>query len=247
MRTRLKIGALCGALLALGGLLLGSKAGGDSRPPPARRKRVPTSEYQARTVEGWTVRVNRRLLNEEKPLGEAALRLLEVKLYDVARAVPLRACAALRKVPIWLGVEDGHAPCAEYHPSREWLERNGYNPDKAKAVEIGSAARFLEWSKEQPSMLLHELAHAYHDQVLGYDHPGIEAAYRRAVRSGGYDAVLHASGKTERHYALSSPQEYFAEMTETLFGTNDYYPFVRAELERHDPEGCRAVRDAWHR
>ena len=92
-----------------------------------------------------------------------------------SRAVPERACAALRKVPIWLGVDDGHAPCSEYHPSTEWLKSHGYNPDKAKGVEIGNATRFLEWSVDQPAMVLHELAHAYHDRVLGFDdprHPG---------------------------------------------------------------------------
>ena len=30
--------------------------------------------------------------------------------------------------------------------------------------------------------------------------------------------------------------EYFAESTEAFFGTNDFYPFVRAELKQHDPK-----------
>jgi hypothetical protein len=135
-----------------------------------------------------------------------------------------------------LGVDDGHAPCAEYHPSREWLRANGYNPDKAKSVEIGNASRFLRWSLDQPAMVLHELAHAYHHRVLGYDHEGIRAAFRAAVEGGRYERVLRFNGSEERAYALENEQEYFAEGTEAFFGTNDFYPFVRAELLRHDPK-----------
>ena len=212
---------------------------------PARRKFVPTAAYETRKVEGWTVRVNRRLLTDQKELGDRALRLLEVKLYDVKRVVPEAAALRLQQVPIWLGVDDGHAPCAEYHPSREWMAQNGYNPDKAKGVELGNAGRFLVWSKDQPSMVLHELAHAYHDQVLGYDHPGVRAAHQNAVKGGKYDAVLRYNGMRERAYALTNPQEYFAEASEAYFGTNDFYPFVRPELEQHDPEAGRLIRELW--
>jgi hypothetical protein len=207
---------------------------------------VPTSEYVDREVEGWTVRVNRRLLDgEHAGLGREALRLLEVKLYDIRRVVPERACLDLQAVPIWLGLDDGHAPCAEYHPSRRWLAENGYNPDKAESVEIGNARRFLDWSKDQPSMILHELAHAYHHRVLGHDHPGIRDAYLRAVASKSYDSVLRANGRRERAYALTDPQEFFAEATEARFGSNDFFPFVRAELEQHDPDLAVLLDEVW--
>ena len=238
---------------AVGVVLATGVAGRAPRPaagaPEGRQRKpfVPTSQYETRQVEGWTVRVNRRLLNEDAELGAQALRLLEVKLYDIRRAVPERACGELRKVPIWLGVDDGHAPCAEYHPSREWLQENGYNPDKAKAVEIGNAGRFLSWSRDQPSMVLHEMAHAYHHRVLGFDHAGIRGAYHDAVKAGSYDAVLRASVKLERAYALADAQEYFAEGTEAFFGTNDFYPFVRAELEQHDPALTRLLHEVWNR
>jgi hypothetical protein len=213
---------------------------------PARRPFVPTVDYERRSVEGWTVYVNRRLLAEQRELGTRALRLLEVKLYDIERVVPAAACAELKKVPLWLGVDDGHAPCAEYHPSREWLEKSGYNPDKGKAVEIGNAGRFLEWSRDQPWMLLHELAHAYHDRVLGFDHPEIRAAYERAVADGRYGSVLRSSGQKERAYALTNAREYFAEGCEAYFGANDFYPFVRSELRQHDPELERLIRTLWN-
>jgi len=211
----------------------------------ARRAFVATEQYEARRVRGWTIRVNRELLTTRRAVGDPALELLDSRLLEIVRAVPEGPLAHLRRVPIWLGVADGHAPCAEYHPSADWLRENGYNPDKARAVEIGNAARFLEWSRAQPAMLLHELAHAYHDQVLGFDHAGIRAAYRAAVESGAYDTVLRADGRREKHYALTDPKEYFAEATEAFFGTNDFYPFVRAELEQHDPRAAALLRQVW--
>jgi hypothetical protein len=206
---------------------------------------VPTSAYVKRSIQGWTVRVNRNLLSKESDLGKKALDLLDRKLAQVRQTVPSLACAELQKVPIWLGVDDGHAPCSEYHPSRDWLKANGYNPDKAKCVEIGNASKFIAWSADQPSMVLHELAHAYHDRVLGFDNAAVNRAYRQAVASGRYDHVKRNNGKAERAYALTDAHEYFAEGTEAYFGKNDFYPFDRQELERHDPQLCRLLATVW--
>lgn len=37
--------------------------------------------------------------------------------------------------------------------------------------------------------------------------------------------------------------EFFAEASAALFGTNDFFPFVRAELASHDPDAL--VRRLW--
>ena len=189
--------------------------------------------------------VNQALLGDKKALGDRALALMETKLKEVEAVLPEKVVDRLRKVPIWLGVNDGQAPGAEYHPSREWLKDNGYNPDKAKGVEIGNAQSFVTWSEQQPSMVLHELAHAYHDQVLDFDHPEILAAYRRVKESGKYDKIKHVNGREERHYALTDQKEFFAEMTESVFGRNDFYPFTRGELEAFDPQTARMVKAMW--
>ena len=206
---------------------------------------VPTARYSARSIQGWTVRVNRKLLAEQADLGKHALDLLDRKLAEVRRAVPPRACAQLQRVPIWLGVDDGHAPCSEYHPSRDWLTTHGYNPDKARCVEIGNASKFLEWSEGQPSMVLHELAHAYHDRVLGFANADLKKAYQEAKASGRYEKVRRNNGNVERAYALTDVQEYFAEGTEAYFGKNDFYPFDRSDLAKHDPALFGLLRRLW--
>jgi dipeptidyl-peptidase-4 len=94
-------------------------------------------------------------------------------------------------------------------------------------------------------MVLHELAHAYHFQVLGSDNADVNSAWQARVDSGDYEEVLHVSGDRRRHYALTNDMEYFAETTESYFGTNDFHPFVQAELKEVDPGGYALMRSAW--
>ena len=224
-------------------LLLAAAAPSQERSRP--RRVAPTEDYATRAVEGWTVRVDRRLLEEKKDLGDRALRLLEKHLYDIGRRVPEPALAALRRIPLWMAVEEGTGVGVEYHPSREWLQNHGHNPDKAKAVEIGDPEKYLRCSLDQPFVILHELAHGYHDRELGFDDARILEAYENARKSGSYESVLGIDGRKKRHYALTDPKEYFAESTEAFFGTNDFYPFVRAELQEHDPGMFRLLEEIW--
>lgn len=94
-------------------------------------------------------------------------------------------------------------------------------------------------------MVLHELAHGYHQRFLGENHPGIERCYQKAKAVGKYDAVLRSNGQHERHYALNNAKEYFAEATEAYFGKNDFQPFTREELKAFDPEMHDTIRGVW--
>ncbi len=94
-------------------------------------------------------------------------------------------------------------------------------------------------------MVLHELAHGYHQRFLGDDHGGIRRCFEKAKATGLYDSVLRINGRRERHYAMNNEKEYFAEMTEAFFGTNDFYPFVRAELKEHDPDMYAVLCEVW--
>jgi hypothetical protein len=203
--------------------------------------------YQTRQIEGWPVLVNRAFLEREPELADRTLRLLEFQLFQVTRVVPPDALAKLRKIRIWVEEQETEPPCMTYHPDPKWLREHGKDPDKARCVELANARRFLAWTIEQPWMLLHELAHGYHHQFLprGFDNARIKAAYDHAMKGGLYDRVLRYSGQEEKAYAASNPMEYFAEATEAYFGSNDFFPFIRIELKRHDPTAVEMLETLW--
>lgn len=208
---------------------------------------APTKSYAIHKIEDWTVLVHPNLTKEHRKLLDAALEHLGHQLYTVKRLLPAPAVKKLQTVKIW--VEDFHPlhPCMCYHVSPAWLKGKGCNPEKARGVEIANPKNFLSWTKQQPFMVLHELAHAYHHQFLpdGYENADLRQAHVRMKESKKYDEVLHINGSRVKHYSLTNPMEYFAEATEAYFGTNDFFPFVRAELREFDPEMYRLVERLW--
>lgn len=206
----------------------------------------PIGAYREHSSHGWRVLLHRSLDDPARvPTRDETLELLADHLYRVSRAVPEQALARLREVPIWLEYAHPRHPCMCYHPSADWLRENGMNPAKAGAVELANCRNFLDWTHDQPWMVLHELAHAYHDRTLGFDHAAVRAEFDRAKRDGIYESVLRIGGSRERSYALTNPQEYFAEASEAFFGTNDFYPFTRAELAEYDPGMFRLLEELW--
>ena len=209
--------------------------------------------YSTRVVEGWTVHLNDQLWQNEQAATETALTLLQKQLAEIVRVVPSNAVAELRQIPLWFSPEyPGVKPRAEYHPGAGWLREHGRNPAMAKGVEFTDVRDFEKEMNRMPNFALHELAHGYHDRVLvgGFGNAEIKAAYNRAKASQSYDKVERwfGNGRTntfERAYAMTSPQEYFAENTEAFFSRNDFFPFTRDELERHDPEMEKLLAQLW--
>jgi len=44
---------------------------------------------------------------------------------------------------------------------------------------------------------------------------------------------------------MTDQKEFFAEMTESFFGSNDFYPFVPGELKRAEPEIYALMETIW--
>lgn len=205
----------------------------------------PTSAYERQSVHSFTILINRRVLANKQAAAEAQ-KEWERQLKEIVRVMPTGPLAALREVKIWVEWDKKENGGAEFHPSAKWLQDNGYNPEKAGSVEISNTRNFVKWSRaEQPCMLLHELAHAYHFLVLGDRHAGIAEAYKQAVDRKLYDEVEYVAGQRKRAYALTNEKEYFAELSEAYFGKNDFYPFTRADLEKHDPLGYKLLEQVW--
>ena len=213
---------------------------------PAAAAFEPTDRYEPREVRGWTVLVHPEV-GKHPDAAKEAFAELDSQLKKVCEVVPAKPLTALKKITIWVEWEAKPNGAAEFHVSRGWLKDNGYNPDKTRAVEINNLRNFVRWSRrDQPWMVLHELAHAYHFTVLGGDHAPLHAAYKQAKERKLYDAVARAGqAKKVRAYAMTTAAEYFAELSEAYFGKNDFFPFNRAELADHDPAGYALMTAAW--
>ena len=197
---------------------------------------------------GWTVWVDPSLLKgTHQDLGAKAMKSLETRLEMLIYVVPEARLADLRKIAIRLDRNMDGLNGMQYHPSEGWLKSNGFDPKLVKQVHIPQARALIDreqWHKH-PWVILHELAHGYHDQVLGFDHKDVKAAYDRVKEAGIYDQVLLYSGQTVKHYAMTDHKEFFAELTESYLVRNDFYPFVRAELKEHDPETHALMKSIW--
>jgi hypothetical protein len=201
-------------------------------------------------IEGWTVHVDPQMLEgEHAEAGARALTMLANHLQRIALLMPEDRLEEMRKLEIW--IEHDHPEInvepGPYHPDVNWLTARGYDPRLAKQVHVTRAASLLSRHHmvKHPAVILHELAHSYHDQVLGFDEPRIKAAYDKAMKAGIYDKVLLYTGQKVRHYAATNEKEYFAEGTEAYFYRNDFYPFVRAELKEHDPVLHALLEEIW--
>ena len=47
------------------------------------------------------------------------------------------------------------------------------------------------------------------------------------------------------HYGLTNQMEFFSEMTEAYFGSNDFFPFVAGELKQTEPTVYALLEEIW--
>lgn len=235
---------LCGAFVYLV-VLAAANLAYSAEPPKA-------AGHQTKTIEGWTLLISDQLMEKEKVKTERALELLTLQLQEITRVVPSAAVEELRKVPLWFSPEyPGVRPRAEYHPGAGWLRDNKRDPAMAKAVEFTDIRDFERETKRMPNFTLHELAHAYHDRVLpkGFGNEEVKAAFENAKAKGLYENVEQRFGDGRsakvRAYAMTNPMEYFAECSEAYFSTNDFFPFNREQLAKHDPEMSKLLEKLW--
>jgi hypothetical protein len=205
-----------------------------------------TDQYSVQQIEGFTVHVSHAATGHPESTAPA-LDLLRRQLKQTLAQTPESSHEILQQTHIWIEHNNPGFPCACYHPDAGWLADNDYNTDKATGIEIANTVNFVNWiNTGQPSMILHELAHAYQHATLGYNNPLVTQPYQRAKDSETYDLVDHISGTPRIHYAMNNEIEYFAELTESYFGFNDFYPFSRDQLKAHDPDGYSMIQHAWH-
>ena len=204
-------------------------------------------DYRISKVRGWSIHVHKDYTGGDKAVLANAMKNVDIQLGHVETLIPEKAVAKLRKIPIWI-TPGRHK--AEYHWSRDWVVSHGRPAEMTHSVQITNISILRRTRPTGPWVLMHELAHGYHDrEVSKTDNKAIVEAYESALAKGLYQKVLHTNrgrGKYVKAYAATRMQEYFAENCEAYFGVNDFYPFIKAELQDYDPAICEIIERVYH-
>jgi hypothetical protein len=230
--------------------------------PAQRPERKPVTEslqdYRQEKVDGFTVYFHHEIFThdnahrEQRYLGDFRNLINELNLtFTPEQRQKLQA------VTIWVewdqtDPKNERAIAVYRHGAPEVLEFHGILPEKAYSVNVLSMKKTVNERRGQipnpANVMLHEFAHAYHHQALGSDLPDIKHAYDQAMARNLYDRVKVFWGKEthrEKAYATTNPSEYFAELSEAYLLRNDYFPYTREDLEKHDPIGYQLMVKAW--
>ncbi|GAB5410294.1 MAG: hypothetical protein BalsKO_26590 [Balneolaceae bacterium] len=208
--------------------------------------------YTSVNISGFQILVEDKAKKSSLTATNKALSILGKSLSEIKQlTINEEIKATLLEVPIFVDLATEENRAAVYHPGREWLIENGYPEQKEGAIEISNITNFISWTEQnQPYMVLHELAHAYHHRIFNFNNEDIDNAYENALQNGLYLSIGYHEGGGEyttraRAYGLNNEKEFFAEATEAYFGTNDFYPYERNDLQSYDSVSYKMIKTVW--
>lgn len=211
-------------------------------------------EWNEYSHNGWKIRFEKTFDAKSDLRVSKAQRILEADLTQISFSLPEKALEKVRQIPITVLEKRQCLQPHAFHIDPAWLKENCKFTEKMAQALVGSQGTvilsdveaFLDTRSMQPSALLHELSHGFLAQLESEPlAKELMAAYEKAKKSGKYKKVLHYYGKKIDAYALTDIHEYFAEGSESYFGTNEFYPFVRPELKLYDPDLFRVLVKIW--
>jgi hypothetical protein len=216
---------------------------------------VPPTGWALRNIKGFTVLVHEEVLGQPADRWQRKpLDVLETEFDDLKRVVGPKLAEVLRQIPVWVrwDVVDPSVPKAiafYYGYPANTLIRAGREALMTNSIEIVSLKRLGEMrppgSKFQQVVTLHEMAHAIHHRLLGFDAPEVINAFQAAVARKLYDSASDRTGRVSRPYARTNANEYFAEISCAYLDSCFYYPFTFNDLKNHDPVGFALMDAVW--
>jgi hypothetical protein len=240
---------LVGLLLA--SCWLGSSSWSQEKGTPKKKAPIDAIPgYKIHTIQGYTVVVSQDVLDvDTSKMKRTPLEAIEFELKNVSTLLTGKAVETMRKIPVWaewderIAVGNGRSGVAygTYYSGNQFQALvSGMNPKKAKCVVIhltkNLTEEYQEKTKPDQLLLLHEFAHAVHDQLLGFDHAGIQTGFQQAMARKLYE---------KSSYCATNDKEFFAEMTCAYLDRISYFPNKRADLQKHDPATFKLMETIW--
>lgn len=221
-------------------------------------------DYEKREYHEFDFYIKLDILESKKETAETAYSLITGQLYQMKFLFPVKVMEKLEaeSVKIILNDDCGDGQCLTL-PSqctRACYVRHSSRLDEfySKTIVFRNLVDLLKDFPPQPSALLHEFAHAFHDLIVpdGYDDQTIIDSWQKAVDSGKFELVNYISNDDDqesdkkRHNLLKNVQEYFAEISEALWLRSELEPFVFHQVFVDDVLSNRTqlqnpIWDAW--
>jgi hypothetical protein len=229
--------------------------------PTATLLAQPVPGYRHVRMEGFDLLINREVFahSGDAQYKRKPLDVLELELGTINRVVPPRIAKVLRKIVVWVEWDEKDDPdiknvVAKYYTAwgetaRLWVLNSNKHPGKLNNVEIISMRNLTAGNQPGSAatrrVILHELCHAVHINLLGIDNPYIKAAYQQAMERKLYEESTDTLGQKVVPYARTNAVEYFAELSGAYLDKQYYYPHTRDDLEKHDPLGYQVMERVW--
>ena len=237
------------ALIALLVLATPLVARSDDKPTPIKKPPVVVPGYTAYKIQGFTAYISGDTLAiPTSDYERSPLEVLDGELSRIVSVMNPRSVIALRRLIIWVEWNDirmaepgrGTAVAVYRSGSPQAMIANDLHPLKSKTVDVVNMKSLTE--EHQPKrdsgrcVLMHEFAHAVHDQLIGREDPTVKSAFAQAMERRLYD---------KGQYATTNAMEFFAELTCAYLDRLNYFPATREDLEKHDPTTYKLMQKVW--
>lgn len=222
----------------------------DTRPPAKKEKGEPVAGYKTHKIEGFTFLISEEALGQDvSGYEKKPLEALQMECAALVKVLTPKTVDLMRGLTIWvewdeqvkLGNGRGGNSLAVYSGGdAAQMAREGKHPLRAKTITIHSLKLLTQGRQPKTDrgdcVLLHEFAHAVHDQMLGFNNPAIKNAYQQAMERKLYD---------KDQYVATNEHEFFAELSCAYLDKLRYFPYNRADLKKHDPASYKVIETAW--
>ena len=216
------------------------------------------TKYTPKQVQGFTLMI-------APDIDHILIEKITEDLKILSNRVPKSAWEQLKKTKIFMNKSVRFGKTEEeadsrggacFHPAKGWLVENGNQEQKVESVEFYAMVpprgeylkrrfHFGHCQEPSPWCIIHELGHAYHWYLTWFKESEIDEVYRHASDKGIYESVPHVQGGNLKAYAMTNATEYFASLTAAYFAYNDYFPFTRDDLKKHDHKGYELIKKFW--
>ena len=222
----------------------------DKEPVPKLKAEL-VPGYTPKLVEGFTVLLSDETMQhlDDPKFKKKPVEVLAQEFKAITAAMPAKSIKILQGLLFFVEWDNretlrngraGRALAVYYGGHQLSMLAKGMPPLKAKNITVLSMQSLA--AEHQPEVdsgrcvMLHEIAHAVHDQLLGFKNATIFAAYKQALERKFVDRDA---------YAATNEMEFFAEMTCAYYDQLDYHPKTREALQKLDPVTFKVMEEVW--